>query len=156
MILQSQNLKFWLSFIIDQKILKTFTLREVNAKQYNNAKNLFDKLLSIYYNDCINIPDKEKEDMGEIYDPSKLLIKGYRFVESKKEDKEKSKSHPEETIAEGVKLADDEDLSDISQLEGDFSDECIDISKILPLEDDKKEVKEEKGLKMFNSKQFIN
>ena len=52
-----------------------------------------------------------------------LLIKGTRFIELKKEDKEKSKSQPEETIAEEVKLrrqkADDKDYSDTSSLEVD-------------------------------------
>ena len=62
-----------------------------------------------------------------------LLIKGTRFIELKKEDKEKSKSQPEETIAEKVKLrrqkADDKDYSDTSSLEVDkrydHSDEFI-------------------------------
>ena len=62
-----------------------------------------------------------------------LLIKGTRFIELKKEDKEKSKSQPEETIAEKVKLrrqkADDKDYSDTSSLEVDkrydYSDEFI-------------------------------
>ena len=42
--------------------------------------------------------DKRKEKMGEKYNPNNLLIKGQRFIESKKEDEEKSKSQPEETI----------------------------------------------------------
>ena len=62
-----------------------------------------------------------------------LLIKGTRFIELKKEDKEKSKSQPEETIAEKVKLrrqkADDKDYSDTLSLEidkrYDDSDEFI-------------------------------
>ena len=83
--------------------------RTVNTKEKkntvnSNARNLFNKLLSIYYSDCINISDEEKEKMGKKYNPSNLLIKGYRFIESKKEDKEKSKSQPQETIAERVKL----------------------------------------------------
>ena len=73
---------------------KKFTPRTVNTKEkkktvYNNAKNLFNKLLSIYYSDCLNIPDKEKEKMGKKYNPCNLLIKGYRFIESKREDKKK-------------------------------------------------------------------
>ena len=66
---------------------------------YNTAKNLYKKLLNIYYNDYNNITDKEKEEMGEKYDPRNLLIKGFRFIDSKKE----SKSQSEETIAERVK-----------------------------------------------------
>ena len=86
-----------------------FTSRTVNTKEtkkivYNNAKNLFNKLLSIYCNDYNNTPDEEKEKMGEkiIIVIGDLLIKGTRFIELKKEDKEKSKSQPEETIAEIV------------------------------------------------------
>ena len=47
-------------------------------------------MFSIYYNDCINIPDEEKEKMGEKYQITNLLIKGNRFFKSRKEDKEKS------------------------------------------------------------------
>ena len=44
---------------------KKFTPRTVNTREkkktvYNNVKNLFNKLLSIYYVDYINIPDEEK------------------------------------------------------------------------------------------------
>ena len=50
-------------------------------------------------------------------------MKGYRFVDSKKKNKEKSKSQPEKTIDERVKLRiqkpDDKDLSDMPPLEGD-------------------------------------
>ena len=42
--------------------------------------------------------------MGEKYNPKNLLLKGQRFIESKKE--EKSKSQPEETTARRVKLKD--------------------------------------------------
>ena len=56
-------------------------------------------------------------------DPSGLLIKGYRFFDSKKENKEKSKSQPEKTITERVKLrrekADGKDLSYVPPREGD-------------------------------------
>ena len=71
---------------------------------YNNARNLYSILLSIYSNDYNNIRDEEKERMGKKYDSKNLLIKGQRFIESKKEGEEKSKSQPEETIAERVKL----------------------------------------------------
>ena len=60
--------------------------------------------------------------MDKKYDPSNLLIKGYRFIDSKKGNKEKSKSQPEKTIAESVKLrrqkADDKDLSNMPPIEG--------------------------------------
>ena len=42
---------------------------------YNNAKYLINKLLSIYYIDYINIRDKERETMGEKYNPSMYLLK---------------------------------------------------------------------------------
>ena len=38
------------------------------------------------------------------FDPSKLFIKIYRFIESKKKDEERKKSQPEEIIAERLEL----------------------------------------------------
>ena len=69
---------------------------------YINGKKLYSKLLSIYYDDYNDIIDEEKEYMGEKYNPKNLLLKGQRFIELKKE--QKSKSQPEESIAERVKL----------------------------------------------------
>ena len=63
---------------------------------YINGKKLYSKLLSIYYDDYNDIIDEEKEYMGEKYNPKNLLLKGQRFIESKKE--EKSKSQAEETM----------------------------------------------------------
>ena len=61
---------------------------------------------------------------------------------SKKKDEEKTKSQPEETIAERVKLrrrkADHEDLSDMSLLEGD-----------------KEEVREGKELKILTPNKLL-
>ena len=71
---------------------------------YNNVIKLYNILLSIYFNDYNNTTNEEKEKMSEKYNPNNLLIKGYTFIESKKEDEEKSKSQPEETIAKTVKL----------------------------------------------------
>ena len=70
--------------------------------------------------------------MNEKYDPKNLFIKGQTFIELKKEDEEKSKSQPEETIAERVKLKrqkeDDKDLLDTSlPSTDDDSDEFLDI-----------------------------
>ena len=48
---------------------------------YNNARKLCSKLLSIYYNDCNDIADEEKERMSKKYDSKNLLIKGQRFIE---------------------------------------------------------------------------
>ena len=70
---------------------------------YNNVIKLYNILLTIYFNDYNNTANEEKEKMSEKYNPNNLLIKGYTFIESKKEDKEKSKSQPEETIAKTVK-----------------------------------------------------
>ena len=63
---------------------------------YINGKKLYSKLLSIYYDDYNDIIDEEKEYMGEKYNSKNLLLKGQRFIESKKE--EKSKSQAEETM----------------------------------------------------------
>ena len=111
---------------------------------YNNAKNLFNKLLNIYYIDYVNIPYKGKEKMSEKYNPSNSLIKGHIFIELKKEDKEKIKSQPEESISERVKLRRQKADHDISSLEVDDSDEFINIPDMPPLEDDKEKVKERK------------
>ena len=77
--------------------------------------------------------------MDKKYDPSILLITGCSFNVKKKKDEEESESQPQETNAEKVKLrrqeADDEDLSDMSTLEGD-----------------EEEVKEGKGLKTLTPK----
>ena len=84
-----------------------FTPRKLKTKAknrtvYNNVRNIYYKLLSIYYDDYKDNTDEEKEKMGEKYDPKNLLLKVRKFIESKKE--EKIKSLPEETIAERVKL----------------------------------------------------
>ena len=71
---------------------------------YDNATKLFNIVISIYFNDYNNTTNKETEKMGEKYNPNNLLIEGFKFVYPKKSDEEKSKSQPEETIAEGVKL----------------------------------------------------
>ena len=85
------------------KEFKKFTPRTVKTKKnkkivYNNARKLYSKLLSIYYNDYNDVTDEEKEGMGKKYDPINLLIKGQRFIE------EISKPHPEKSIVERVKL----------------------------------------------------
>ena len=121
---------------------------------YNNARKLYSKLLSIYYNGYNDITDEGEERMGKKYVPKNLLIKGQRFIE------EKNKSWPENTIAEKVKLRkqkrpDDKDLTDTSSLEGDDPDEFINIRDIPPLEGDEKEAKGGKGLKTFTSNKLL-
>ena len=82
---------------------------------FSNARKLYDMLLNIYFDDYNNITDEEKEKLGEKCNSINLLIKGQRCIGLKKE--KKSKSQPEETIAEGVKSrrqkADDKDLFDV-------------------------------------------
>ena len=46
-------------------ILKTLKTNEKNKLVCNNAKNLFNKLLSIYCNDYINILAEENKGMAE-------------------------------------------------------------------------------------------
>ena len=88
-----------------------------------------------------------------------LLKVTQSFIESKKEDEKKSKLQLEKTIAERVKLrrqkANDEDLSHTPSLEGDHSDEFIDIPDIPPLEGDEEEVKEGKGLKILTPNKLL-
>ena len=85
-----------------------------------NVVNLYITLLVIYCNYYSNIADEEKEEMNERYDPSNAFLKNYKYDEKYKKNEEKSKSQPEETIAERVKLGrqktNDEYLSDMSPL----------------------------------------
>ena len=86
--------------------------------------------------------------MIEKYNPNNnLLNKTQRFIESKKEDEEKSKSQPEESIAERVKLR--------RQKADNDSDEFINILDMPSLEDDEEEIKEEKKLKILTPKQLL-
>ena len=71
--------------------------------------------------------------MDKKYDPENLLLQGQRCIKSKKE---KSKSQPEETIAERVKLR--RQKADISSLEHD-----------------EEEVKDGKGLKMLTPNKLL-
>ena len=48
---------------------------------YKNVRELYSKLLSIYYNDYNNITDEENKKMGKKYNPKNLLIKAQRFIE---------------------------------------------------------------------------
>ena len=114
---------------------------------YHNAIKLCNKLLSIYFNGYNNVADKEKGKMGETYNLNNLLIKGFRFIEWKKEDEEKSKSQPEDAIAERVKLR--------RQKADDNSDEFVDIPDMPPLEVDEEEVKNGKGLKRLTPNKFL-
>ena len=114
--------------------------RKLKRKLYNNAINLYHTLITIYFNQYSNIVNKEKEDVVIKYDPSNLLIKGYRFIESKKEVEEKNKSKPEESTTEIVKLrrqkAYDKELFDTSNSTDENNDEFIAIPDMLPLEGD--------------------
>ena len=114
--------------------------RKLKRRLYNNAINLYHTLITIYFNQYNNIVNKEKEDMVIKYDPSNLLIKGYSFIESKKEVEEKNKSKPEESTTEIVKLrrqkAYDKELFDTSNSTDENNDEFIAIPDMLPLEGD--------------------
>ena len=114
--------------------------RKLKRRLYNNAINLYHTLITIYFNQYNNIVNKEKEDMVIKYDPSNLLIKGYRFIELKKEVEEKNKSKPEESTTEIVKLrrqkAYDKELFDTSNSTDENNDEFIAIPDMLPLEGD--------------------
>ena len=85
------------------KEFKKFTPRAVKTKMkkkivYNNAKKLYSILPSIYYNDYNDITDEENGRMGKKYNPKNLLIEGESFIESKKEDEEKSKLQPKKLL----------------------------------------------------------
>ena len=97
---------------------------------------------------------QKKKGWVKKYAPKNLLIKGQRFIE------EKHKSQPENTIAEGVKSRrqknpDDKNLTDTSSLEGDDSDEFVNIPDIPSLEGGEEEPKEGKGLNIFTSSKLL-
>ena len=70
-----------------------------------------------------------------------MLIKGYRLIDSKKNNNNESKSKPEETIMERVKLRRQKEESE-------------DLTEMLPLEGDE-EVKERKGLKTLSPEKLL-
>ena len=92
MILQCQDIIIiWLRLNNDWKNLNTPEKEQGKDKKkiaYHDAIKLYNTLLSIYFNDYNNISDekKKKENMGEKHNPNNLLIKGYRFLESRKKD----------------------------------------------------------------------
>ena len=95
--------------------------------------------------------------MGKKYNPENVLLKGQRFIESKKE--EKNKSQPEENIAENLnwrrQKAEDKELFEILLLSADDdSDKFIDLPDMPPLENDEEEVKEGKRLKILAPKKL--
>ena len=46
---------------------------------YKNATKLYDKLLSIYFNDYNNTTNEENKKRGEKYSPDNLLIEGFNL-----------------------------------------------------------------------------
>ena len=60
---------------------------------YNNAINLYNKLLKIYFNDYNNIRNEKKEDMGKKYDPSNLLLYDINLLNRKNKMKIKKKQN---------------------------------------------------------------
>ena len=102
--------------------------KQKNKDVCKNVVNLYNTLRAIYFNDCNNITDEEKEEMEKKYDPSKH----YKYDESYQKDEKKSL---EEAIAETGKLIREK-------------------SEMPPLEADK-EVKEEKVLKIFTANKLL-
>ena len=73
-------------------------------KVYKNATNLCNTLLPMYFKEYSSIEDEEKEEIDKNYEPSNLFPKGYQYDKLYIKDKAKSKTPPEETITERVKL----------------------------------------------------
>ena len=120
---------------------------------YSNAKKLYSKLLCIYCDGHNDITDEEKEKMGEKCNPKNLLIKGQRFIESKKEEEIKSQLEKTCRKSKIKRKKTDKYLFDTSlPSTDDDSDEFIDM---LPLESDEEEVKEGKGLKVLTSNKLL-
>ena len=85
----------------------------------------------------------KKKRLIKTLDPSNLFLKGFKYNKWDKIYKDESKSQPEETIAERVKLRrgkeNDENLCDMPLLEGD-----------------EEVVKKGKGVKNFTSNKLLN
>ena len=107
---------------------------------YKIVAKLYNPLLSIYFKEYTNIIDEKKKRLIKYLILVIYFLKVYdKWYEIYKEE---SKSQLKETIAERVKLrrqkADGEDLSDMPPLEGD-----------------KEEVKEGKGLKLLTPNKLL-
>ena len=83
--------------------------------------------------------------MDQKYDPSNLFLKSCKYDQWYKKDEEKSKSQPEETIAERAKLI---LWKRKVQKESDDTTKSV-IPPITALESDGEEIKEGKGLKLL-------
>ena len=94
----------------------------------------------MYFKENNDIIDEKKRRLMKILILLIYFLKVLNMINGTKYIKKKSKSQPEETIDEKVKLrkqkADDKDLPPVPPLEG-------------PLEGDEEEVKEGKGLKIL-------
>ena len=90
---------------------------------YKNAVNLYNTLIVMYFGDCNNIKNDEKNEIHKKYDPNNLFLKVYKYDKWFKSAEEKGESQPEETKSERVKLrrqkADDKSLFDMPRIEGD-------------------------------------
>ena len=57
----------------------------------------------MYFGDCNNIKNDEKNEIHKKYDPNNLFLKVYKYDKWYKNAEEKGKSQPEETKSERVK-----------------------------------------------------
>ena len=67
--------------IFTPQTVKTKTKKEI---MYKNATKLYDKLLSIYFNDYNNTTNEENKKRGEKYSPDNLLIEGFNLLIQRK------------------------------------------------------------------------
>ena len=99
--------------------------KEKTKAVYNNASELYNGYLEIYFNQYMTLSDATKRKLGYKYDPRRLFLEGYDYsVRSGSKDEFTDK---EESA----------DLSDIPRLEGD------------------EEVKEGKGLKILTPNKLL-
>ena len=80
----------------------------LNNALYNNASELYNEYLEIYFNQYMTLSNANKIKLGDIYDPEKLFLKGYDYsVQS--ENKEELTDKKELTVPTMPPLEGDEE-----------------------------------------------
>ena len=98
---------------------------------YNNASELYNEYLEIYFDGYKTVSDAKKE-LGDKYNPVNLFREAYNY------------DH----------WSENEESTDATRKSD--KKESADLSNMPLLEDDEEDVKEEKRIKIFNSKQIAN
>ena len=97
---------------------------------YDNASELYNEYLEIYYDQYMALSDAKKKNLGNKYDPKNLFLQGYDY---------------------GVWLEESTDKEKLTD-----QDELTDIPPMPPQKGDEVEVPKRKMIKNIDSKQIIN